>query len=204
MEAALSSLFKRYLELLFDKIQTDHKISKETLWNISNTISICSDDIKVISKTSKPRVKTDNSKYSESYLRKCTKVELVEMCRLKNHKVTGTKDELVKRIMGVGIVPSIQKIMTAKPTITITTNQFGNKVHLPTQLVFSDEKIVIGIQNDNGSIGDLTSDAIEMCNQHKFKYKLPLNLDNTSESDDIDRITNIIKDEKQASDQKHQ
>ena len=73
--------------------------------------------------------------------------------------------------------------------IQIKRNQFGNFEHFETGLVFSKlDKKVIGKQNEDGTITELTKNDIEICNKFKFKYTIPENLNNKdveeSESDE--------------------
>ena len=61
--------------------------------------------------------------------------------------------------------------------ISVNRNQFGNYEHPETGLVFNTSLIVIGKQRDDGSVDTLTESDIDSCNQFKFKYQLPENLD---------------------------
>lgn len=157
-----------------------------------------------------------------SELDKLSKKELIDLCKTKGIKVTGTKQELVSRILDSEKTAKISKnIISEQPTRLlkqkqeastsngstnnaslpkpaaskppsileaikassgshiITKNKFGNYMHEQTGLVFKsaiDHKI-IGRQGDDGSIIQLTSDDINICNQYKFDYILPENLD---------------------------
>ena len=65
-------------------------------------------------------------------------------------------------------------------TIQISKNKYGNYVHNDTGLVFSKtDKTVLGKQMEDGKIVDLQKEDIEVCNQYKFKYKLPENYENS-------------------------
>jgi hypothetical protein len=81
----------------------------------------------------------------------------------------------------------------------ITTNEHGNFMHSETRFVFNRTTTsVYGIQQDDGSVKDLTSSDIETVKKHGFKYDVPSNLANTSlvdddKSEDIDEILEQLK-----------
>ena len=130
-------------------------------------------------------------------LLKCTKAELVSMCKSRNYKYSGTKISLMNRLLGKEDgtpsrsskkakkkVPPVKSTLVSKkltaniPNILIRRNQFNNYEHPETGLVFDNEsKVVIGKQNDDGSIEPLTEDDIDKCNAFKFKFNIPENLD---------------------------
>ena len=64
----------------------------------------------------------------------------------------------------------IQNIKKSIPNIVIRRNKFNNFEHLDTNLVFDNSsKKVIGKQNINGNIDDLTEEDIDKCNEYKFE-----------------------------------
>ena len=184
------------------QLANKYKIPEKDLRNIwknepeSNNISTLS--LKEDSASEKPQV-------SNETLLKCNKAELVALCKSHGHKCSGPKGDLINRLLGKTDNTStpasskktpkktvkpvakteVGKKLTANiPNILIRRNNHGNYEHPETGLVFDNEtKTVIGKQNDNGSIDDLTEDDIDKCNAFKFKCKLPNNLDNKSSID---------------------
>lgn len=68
----------------------------------------------------------------------------------------------------------IKKLNESKPLITIRRNKFGNYEHEETSLVMDKEtKKIIGKQNSDNSISELTAEDIETCKLWKFNYELP-------------------------------
>jgi hypothetical protein len=122
--------------------------------------------------------------------------ELEVLCKEKGLSITGKKDDLVKRLM-TNINNNdkvINTILTGLSSITITKNKFGNYEHNPTKFVFNKtSKIVIGKQ-EGDKIISLTEADIEICNQYKFKYTLPENL-NEEETDGGNVVDTQIEDD---------
>lgn len=170
---------------------------------------------------------------------KATKAELMQLCKSKGLKCTGTKDVLIDRLLGRETTltkpepkkrqaPSkkkeeveesdeedneedmeeeekpkkalaknakttkkktpvkssiLQKIQTQKSGVEIRRNKFGNFEHPQTSLVFNNEQKVIGKQEDDGTVSELTEDDIETCKKHKLSYEIPSNLDKNKASD---------------------
>jgi hypothetical protein len=153
-------------------------------------------------KTKTPKVTND---LAETELNKLKKPELQELCKSKNLKSSGTKAELIAVLLSKTFVkevnkakPSVssdkkndasvieKKVIMAKPTIAIRKNKFGNHTHPETSLVFDEiTKKVIGKQNENGKIDDLTSEDIDVCNQYNFEFVIPKNLDKKVNLDDV-------------------
>ena len=81
------------------------------------------------------------------------------------------------------------------PNILVKRNKYNNYEHPETGLVFDNEtKTVIGKQNKNGSVDDLSEDDIDQCNAFKFKFQIPSNLDNKSKLVDV-KIEELDEDE---------
>jgi hypothetical protein len=140
-------------------------------------------------------------------LMKANKSDLVDICKKKGLKRSGTKTELVMRILGkedsndsppksVSVPkkskkinelfqPNVIKTVIAKiPKIPIHLNQFGNYEHSETSLIFSNKtQKVYGKQSIDGTVDDLNHEDINMCNKYKFEYELPENLDSSSHGD---------------------
>ncbi len=81
--------------------------------------------------------------------------------------------------------PIIKKLMSAQPCLAIRRNQHGNHEHPESGLVFNSKtKKVIGKQMDDGTVADLTTEDINLCNKYKFDFILPENLDANTTLDD--------------------
>ena len=120
------------------------------------------------------------------------------MCKARGHKCSGTKSVLLGRLLNKEEAPAKKKTSSKEkkhpektpvakklsaniPNILIRRNQFNNYEHPETGLVFDNkDRVVIGKQNDDGTIDDLTEEDIDQCNAFKFKYKIPVNLDHKS------------------------
>jgi hypothetical protein len=74
------------------------------------------------------------------------------------------------------IPPVIQKFTQNSPVITLRKNVHGNLCDT-NGLVFDQNKKVIGRQKDDGTVASLTDADIQICQQYKYDYKLPDNLD---------------------------
>jgi hypothetical protein len=137
---------------------------------------------------------TKESLSSNKNLSNLTKNELIELCKLKNLKIKGTKAELIDSITKYDNnskekVPEkeniIKKLVAKIPTIPIKKNTFGNLEHQETSFVFDKDKKVFGKQNENGNIDQLSKEDINICNKYKFSYHIPDNLDKKSSLKDI-------------------
>jgi hypothetical protein len=157
---------------------------------------------KSTTKKSPPTVSSVNTEdVSEDRLLKCNKAELSALCKAQGVKCTGKKAVLIARLLGTdeeeaknakpirasskksksksaASTKVVKKLTAQVPVIPIRRNQFNNHEHPETGLVF-DKKTqnVIGKQNDDGSVDDLTAHDIELCKKFKFSYAVPENLD---------------------------
>lgn len=204
MDTEIISIVKKYVGKVFEVVSSTYDIPVVALNKIFEEECVSKapphspKDHPVKKVTKEPKELKSDGEYSEDYLRKCTKDELARLCKLKKQKTTGNKDDLIKRLIASSNKPIVQKMFKCSP-IHIIKNEWGNRVHPQTRLVFSEDKIVIGIQNDNGTIGEVTPQIIDTCNQYKFKYKLPLNLDSELKSEVSDkRIADLIAAEAEA------
>lgn len=154
-----------------------------------------------------------NNKESEE-LNKLTKQKLIELCKSKGKKCTGTKVELISYLLSdttssnatTSITTSNattsnattssnitqQELKNNKPVIpkpvslAISKNKYGNFEHRETSFIFDNKtKKVIGKQNENGTVSELSKDDINLCNKFKFQYILPENLNKKTNLDDI-------------------
>ncbi len=153
------------------------KIDKEELTKLWNNKEIPKKTLNKESETEDPSIR----------LKKLKKSELENICKEKGLDTKGKKDVIIQRIIQNLSKKDniIEKITSGIAIITIQKNSFGNYVHQPTSLVFNRQtKTVIGKQQDDGNISELTPEDIELCNQYKFKFKLPTNLNNNDEEDE--------------------
>jgi hypothetical protein len=116
--------------------------------------------------------------------------ELKALCKEQSLPVSGTKAELIARLLGTA--PPAKKAKTAKPPkpkdfekpvfdkwktpgerepILIKRNMFGHFEHPETRLLFSAQKKVIGVQVDaNPDPQPLTAKHLELV--HKYHFEL--------------------------------
>jgi hypothetical protein len=151
------------------------------------------------------------------FLLNCKKPELQALCRQRGLKCTGTKPELIGLLVpktGATSTPSAKaepkpkvsaksKVTPVAPvaaklkaqikSIKISRNQFGNYEFPETGLVFNQDRIVIGKQQDDGTVDDLTEEDIDVCNRYKLDYVLPGNLDRKTHLNDI-KVTELEED----------
>jgi hypothetical protein len=130
--------------------------------------------------------KEDNDEKSSKSTKKNTDTKKVESKKVETKKVEST---------------NVAKKLTANiPNILIRRNKYNNYEHTETGLIFDNTtKIVIGKQNINGSVDDLTEVDIDKCNAFKFKFKIPINLDGKSTLVDVD--VDELNDEEKDSDE---
>ena len=82
--------------------------------------------------------------------------------------------------------PVVKKLSSAIPIVSIRRNRYGNHEHSETTLVFDTKtKKAIGKQNSDGTIEELTEEDIDICNQWKFIYDIPVNLDKKTNLTDV-------------------
>lgn len=148
--------------------------------------------------------KPSTSSSGNSQLFNLKKAELIELCKAKGIKHTGTVPVLIARLSGgeeeqtsvckksvakkqvVTSAPVIKKLVAKIPTVPIRRNQFGNFEHAETSFIFNSKtQKVIGKQNDDGTIEELTPEDINICNKYKFTYELPENLDKKTNLEDV-------------------
>lgn len=123
------------------------------------------------------------SSTEKNELSKLTKSEIMEMCKTKNIKVSGTKNELIDRLVEYNNktpaqIPINKKLIEKIPKIEIKKNAHGNYEHLESSLVINNKtQKVYGKQNKDGTISELTPEDIDLCNKYKFSYEIPANLE---------------------------
>jgi hypothetical protein len=165
-----------------------------------------------------------NDNIDQNTLSQYKKPELQALCRQRSLKCTGTKEQLIGFLIGKDVTlsekPTTKKEETAKqkvvstpvakkltssiPTVAIRRNQHGNHEHPDTSLVFDKKtKKAIGKQNEDGTVEDLTEDDIDICNQWKFSYILPDNLDKKTKLTDV-KVEELEDDEILESDEEEE
>ena len=183
--------FNKIVQNSMDKAITEfvHKIASRYNINSSEILSEWyGKDIEPTSFSNKQETEgytRSNSTSREEELSKMKKPEIQALCKEKGLKCTGTKKELIDILLSNNIgkskktinkepTPIETKIANQISTVAIRRNQFGNHEHPETGLIFDKKtKKVIGKQNDDGSIEDLTVASIDLCNKHKFDFIHP-------------------------------
>lgn len=174
------------------------------IWNKKDFSNILLNNSKAVSLVGSPNtIKTDST------LLKLSKSELVELCKSKGLKVSGSKPELVDRILNADEnknnekitkqlikttptkkvnSPSIKKLIDKNKIIDICIkrNKYDNYEHEETGFVFNNKtKKVFGRQLPDGSVVELRPEDIDICNKYKLSYYIPDNLDNKSNLKDF-------------------
>ena len=125
--------------------------------------------------------------------------ELKALCKIRGLKRAGRKLEIISRLLGKeqsSLTPTPTPIRKTprkkkqnkteskvikshkKGTLTISQNKNGDYMHVDTGLIF-DQNIgeVVSKFDENGENLALTVADIELCNQYRFPYRIPDNLD---------------------------
>lgn len=161
-----------------------------------------------------PTPQPSSSEYTSESLMKLTKQELQEKCKQAGVRSSGTKNDLVKfliesksqtKINTIKTKPPpfvaqilqqeeekttvnriVRKVSTTIPVINIRRNKFNNYEDINTGFVFDNlSKKVIGKQNADGTVSELSKEDINICNKYKFQFVLPSNLDKNSRVEDV-------------------
>ena len=181
---SIDNIVKQYIQ----KISKKYNLKNEDLlkdWN-SNELNNDTNELNELKE-----LNNDTKELNEKYLLKCLKPDLVVLCKSKGLRTNGTKNELISYLLDSSkkvdkkIPDILQKIKNTIPTIAIRKNQFGNHEDPITSFIFDRKtKKVIGKQNINGKIDELTKDDIIICNKYKYDFILPFNLDINSNLND--------------------
>lgn len=156
------------------------KIFSKFINDVSNKYNVSQHELTLLWKGEKIEKK-------ENDFSKLNKKELENKCKELGLSTKGKKAELLKRIENRN-ENIVEKIKTSITNIVIKKNKFGNYEHEPTKMVFNKAtKTVVGKQMENGNIVELTTEDINICNEYKFKYKLPEKIENVlSDDEDFD------------------
>jgi hypothetical protein len=200
LNQTLTETIDEVIQTFITKVSTKYNIDNNELKNIWDGDTILSK--KVTTPATPDKVDSNMKEIDHEVLLKCNKAELVAMCKTHGHKCSGTKSSLMNRLLGknenespktvikktkssqqaaVKATPVVKKLTANIPNILIRRNQYNNYEHPESGLIFNnDSKIVIGKQNDDGSIDTLTEEDIDQCNAFKFKFEIPVDLDSKS------------------------
>lgn len=191
---AVNDAIHTFITLIADQYNLDEN-ELISLWDENEVVS------KSVKNKSKSLQQSDENvdDVDHSLLAKCSKNELVALCKAKNMKCTGTKAVLIGYLTGTEVdadksteekknksagktTTVVKKLLASAPNIPpIRRNGFGNYEHPETTFIFNTKnKMVIGKQNEDGTISDLTAEDINLCNKFKFSFQLPENLDKKS------------------------
>lgn len=213
--------------LYIQKIAEKHKLNEQELCDLWNNLNLQEKKV-TLSSTSTATTsslpiekKQEIQKAGANELSKLSVSELKELCKAKNLKVGGTKNELITRLNDYEIKkkektvttssshPSsskentiVKKLIDKQPTLKVIRNSHGNYEHEETKLVLdSKTQKVYGKQLDNGKVIPLTKEDIETCNKYKFQYVIPENLDKKNvtngDDDDVEIELEIEEDEEE-------
>ena len=199
VEQSFNNVFVNYIE----QISLKYNISYDELLHLWNGNVEKDNNLDNIKKDKNEEdgedVKKEEDNIDTEKILKASKAELVAMCKKQGKKCSGTKNELISRLVSKPVVkktkkkkkelktpPVIKKINASIPAIQIRKNKFGNYEHVDTGLIFNKHtKKVIGKQHSDGQIVELSYSDIDLCNKYKFSYNLPENLNKKSTLDDI-------------------
>jgi hypothetical protein len=184
--SGLNSVIFTFINLICQKYNINSNELKSLWEGESNVIPVVASSV------------VSSSSPAAKELENLTKTQLIEMCKTKNLKVSGTKNELIARILEsesiirptphvvqttttTAVVRSptiIKKLVDKIPKLEIKRNSDGYYVHEETSFVFDTKtQKVYGKLDKNNKIEELSADDIDICNKYKFSYVLPNNLD---------------------------
>ena len=215
---SLTESIDKVIDTFVERVSKQYNLDKEELqclWR-GKTPNTNTNNVSV----QKDITNSNNMEVNQDNLLKYNKQELIALCKSQGKKCSGTKVILINRLLGKENeeqkespvskkssskkqpekTPVVKSLSANIPNILIRRNQFNNYEHPETGLVFnSKEKIVIGKQNDNGAIDDLTEEDIDQCNAFKFKYKIPINLDHKSTLENV-KVDELSEEEEEEED----
>jgi len=199
---SVDDIVNKFISLVASEYQLDEE-SLKTLWNGKQIAkSVSKSDSKSVKVTQELDSDVNFTTDDNDKLLKHTKNELIVLCKKAGVKCTGTKVQLVEYLTDKGSKTSIKtppvknenvkndvvkKITLNIPIVPVRRNIHGNYEHPESSLVFNQKtQEVIGKQNSDGTISELTEDDIENCKKFKFNYVIPSNLDKTTTLDDVE------------------
>ena len=173
-ESKINVLINDVITNYIEDVSNKYKISKAELSNLWKG----------------QEIKQETKNISEDDYSKLKRNELVDICKKKDLSTSGTKKDLIKRIIKEQNKKEniVEKLDLSLNSVIIKKNSFGNYVHSPTKFVFNkDNKSVIGKEDDEGQIVSLDKNDIDICNKYKFKFVVPEDLNN-KDDDDIEEV----------------
>lgn len=221
LESQIEHDTMKFITTFSTKVANEYNINKDdilTIWNKLVNKDENPAENKKRKSVQKPTEVKDEVVFDKEDLIKISgmnKDGLVAVCKQRGLKVSGKKDDLLKRIIEHAKMdnpnitkekPAEKKVKSTKkliknkeddkkvlktinamtPIIQIKRNRFGNYEHGDSGLIFDrDDQVVIGKQNHDGFVLDLTDDDISLCKKYKFNYKLPENLDKYKKTADV-------------------
>jgi len=128
-----------------------------------------------------------------------SKPQLIQMC--KERKIQGYTNKTKQALIDLLVkTKGSVEITNLQNKTVVRINEFGNYEHRPTSLVFNSSSVVYGKQTGDVVV-PLTSEDIEVCKQHNFKYTIPesldANLDAGVEQTDEDTVNKILRKDRQ-------
>lgn len=224
LNKAITNVLHSYIE----EISNKYNIDKTELFNLWDGQSESKNkEIKTSSKNSDrkvnslqegslrdmPKVNKDNQNdlLNKESLNKLTVPDLKVMLSNKGLKVSGTKVELIDRLLASSTSgakgenegvskntskPTRSEVKTpiSQPIFQLRRNNFGNYEHEETHLVFNSDKKVIGMQKQDGKIEPLCKLHVDLCNKYKFEYIIPENLDSNKNLNNV-KVSEIDDDD---------
>ena len=206
LQASVDIIMLKYIKTISNK----YNLSEEELlleWNGKVAVINVPDNCII------PSEKENNVsevKENSKDLNKCLKSKLVALCKERGLKTTGTKNDLIALLEGGNKVKEktktspkknipkiINTLKTNIETVPIRKNKFGNLEDPKTSFVFDRKsRKVIGKQNPDGTIEELTKDDIDICKKQKYEYMLPSNLDKQLKLED-EKIAELEEEEEE-------
>ena len=216
----LNEIVNRTIEDYISELAKEFNIPRQRLfdiWEKKETHSTSTSHSHSNSTSPRPPTPTPTpNPQSISLLSKLGKNELIEHCKAKGFKISGTKQELIDRLTGV-TTPSVttpsKSITKSKtpphpekptvisklinpfvPSITVKRNKYNRHEHVDTKFILhSVSQKVIGKQNyETGEVDSLTTDDIETCKKYKLQYQIPENLDAMAVDDDEEEEETVV------------
>lgn len=175
---------------------------------VEKKINYTDDDVGKLAKMKKEDLMMLCKEKNVNFKSKSTKQDLINLLigekggETKNNDKKETKVE--KRVEKKEDIPTVlKKLSNTTPTVAIRRNAFDNFEHPESKLVFDEKtKIVIGKQNDDGTVDELSPDDIDTCNKYKLEYNMPFNLDLKTKDEKMNKdIENILEKDKNKNDE---
>ena len=213
LSQTLTETIDEVIQTFITKVSSKYNLNNDELKNLWKGDYVNSTALSPVEKKTPAEI-------DYNVLLRCNKAELIALCKTHGHKCSGTKSILMNRLLGKEVNTSpkpngkskktkvdkkesvkstsvVQKLTANIPNILIRRNQFDNYEHPETGLIFDNaNKIVIGKQNDDGTVDPLNDELIDMCNAFKFKFEIPPDLDAKSTLLDV-KVDELTEEEEE-------